>query len=376
MKTGVLSILSKKYLAGEASEEETARLLNWYNNYNEEEVTVLTEAAEGETEALLEQRMYQRLMVTIAKPKVSVLHYTRWWAAAAILVLLAAGGTYYLRESPESSTITAGIAPGSNKATLTLADGSVVNLDSTGTGMLLKQGHTRVEKTASGEVVYKSDKTTETAVSYNVLRTPRGGQFKVILPDGTAVWLNAASSIRYPVAFTGKERTVAITGEAYFEIAPDAAKPFSVSVNDMKVLVLGTHFNINAYTDEHTINTTLLEGAVLVKTDSESRRLAPGQQARVKPGNNEIEYLKQTDVNSAIAWKNGYFSFNDEDIPSVMRQLARWYNIEVTYTDKSPEGTFTGEIGRTLTQEQLFKILSRAGIHFKIDGENKVNILP
>jgi ferric-dicitrate binding protein FerR (iron transport regulator) len=374
METEELSILSKKYLAGEASETETARLLSWYNNYNEQELTALIEASEEETEALLEQRMRQRLMVAIAKPKV---YHIRWWAAAAaVLVLLAAGGMYYLRESPESSTITAGITPGSNKATLTLADGSIVNLDSTGTGMLLKQGHTKVEKTASGEVVYKSDKTSETAVSYNVLSTPRGGQFKVILPDGTAVWLNAASSIRYPVAFTGKERIVSITGEAYFEIAPDAAKPFSVSVNNMKVIVLGTHFNINAYTDEHTINTTLLEGAVLVQTGSGSRRLAPGQQARVKPGSNEIEYLKQTDVNSAIAWKNGYFSFNDEDIPTVMRQLARWYNIEVTYTDKSPEGTFTGEIGRTLTQEQLFKILSRAGIHFKIEGENIVNILP
>jgi ferric-dicitrate binding protein FerR (iron transport regulator) len=376
MEREELSILSKKYLAGEASEEEIARLLNWYNNYNEQELTAIIEASEGETEALLEQRIHQRLMVSIAKPKVFVLRPARWWAAAAVLVLLAAGGMYYLRESPKSSTITAGIMPGSNKATLTLADGSVVNLDSTGTGMFLKQGHTKVEKTASGEVVYKSDKATETTVSYNVLRTPRGGQFKVILPDGTAVWLNAASSIRYPVAFTAKERTVSITGEAYFEIAPDAAKPFSVSVNDMKVTVLGTHFNINAYTDEHTINTTLLEGAVLVQTGSGSRRLAPGQQARVKPGSNEIEYLKQTNVNSAIAWKNGYFSFNDEDIPTVMRQLARWYNIEVTYTDKSPEGTFTGEIGRTLTQDQLFKILSRAGIHFKIEGENKVNILP
>lgn len=376
MEREELSILSKKYLAGEANEDEITRLLSWYNNYNEQELTALVEASEGETEALLEQRMRQRLMVAIVKPKVSVLHYTRWWAAAAVLILLAAGGMYYLRESPKNSIIATCITPGCNKATLTLADGSIVNLDSTGTGMFLKQGHTKVEKTASGEVVYKSDKTTETTSGYNVLRTPRGGQFKVILPDGTVVWLNAASSIRYPIAFTGQERIVSITGEAYFEIAPDAAKPFSVSVNNMKVIVLGTHFNINAYTDEHTINTTLLEGAVLVKTGSGSRRLAPGQQARVKPGSNEIEYLGQADVNSAIAWKNGYFSFNDEDIPTVMRQLARWYNIEVTYTDKSPEGTFTGEIGRTLTQGQLFKILSRAGIHFKIEGENKVNILP
>lgn len=371
-----LSILSKKYLAGEASEEEISRLLTWYNNYDEKELTAIIEAVEGETEASLEQRMHQRLMAVTDKRKI---YYTRWRAAAAVLILLAAGTIYYMAGSHiSSSSITAGtsIVPGSNKATLTLADGSVVDLDSTGKGILFQQGHTKVEKTAGGEVVYKSDHTTETTVSYNVLRTPRGGQFKVVLPDGTAVWLNAASSIRYPTAFTGKERTVSITGEAYFEITPDATRPFNVLVDEMKVIVLGTHFNINAYTDELSINTTLLEGAVLVQTTGEFKRLVPGTQARVKQGSNKIEYLKQTDVNSAIAWKNGYFSFNDEDIPGVMRQLARWYNIEVTYADRSPEGTFTGEIGRTLTQEQLFKILSRAGIHFKIEGENRMNILP
>lgn len=371
MEREELAILSKKYLAGEASEEETSRLLAWYNSYNEEELTAVIA---DDTEDALQQRMHQRLMSATVKP--SRVYHTRWWAAAAVILLvLALGGLYYLPQKPKA-IITAGIVPGGDKATLTLADGTVVNLDSTGKGLLLQQGNTKVEKTASGEVVYKSGNAGETAVSYNILRTPRGGQFKVVLPDGTAVWLNAASSIRYPVAFTGKERTVTITGEAYFEVAKDAVKPFLVYVNNMKVMVLGTHFNINAYEDEPTIHTTLLEGAILVQAGDAMRHLAPGQATKVKPGTSEIEFVKQTNVNSAVAWKNGYFSFNDEDIPGVMRQLARWYNIEVTYTEKSPEGTFTGEIGRTLTQEQLFKILSSAGIHFKTEKGNRINILP
>jgi ferric-dicitrate binding protein FerR (iron transport regulator) len=367
MEREELSLLSEKYLAGEASEEEISRLLDWYNNYDEQELTAII--ADDDTEEELKQRMHQRLMTVTRKP--AKVLYTRWWAAAAVMLVLAVVG--WLWSSTPGAVI---IAPGVNMATLTLADGSVINLDSTGNGMSLKQGHTKVEKTANGEVVYKSDNAGETTVGYNVLSTPRGGQFKVVLPDGSAVWLNAASSIRYPTAFTGKERRIVITGEAYFEVAKNASAPFIVSVNNMKVTVLGTHFNINAYSEEPTINTSLLEGAILVQAGTALQHLVPGQATSVKPGTNEITLLQQADVNSAVAWKNGYFSFNAADIPSVMRQLARWYNMEVVYTDKLPEGTFTGEIGRTLTQEQLFTILSKAGIHFKIDSGYRIIILP
>ncbi|MBC9930041.1 FecR family protein [Chitinophaga qingshengii] len=376
-----LAILSEKYLAGTASEAETDRLLQWYNAYDEQELTVHIQAAAAETESSLQARMYQRLhQATHPAARKPVLRMRDWYgkAAAAVLILLMAGGGYYFFTRPRKSVPLAAAAPstvqpGSNKATLTLADGTVINLDSIGTGPVELQG-VKAVKTQQGQIVYKDNG--NAAVHNNVLRTPRGGQFRVTLPDGTNVWLNAASSISYPTAFTGKSRNVSVTGEAYFEVAADAVRPFEVTMNDISILVLGTHFNINAYEDEPTINTTLLEGAVLVKTPGAMKHLEPGQQARVKPGSDRIEWLKHADVNSSIAWKNGYFSFDDADIPTVMRQLARWYNIEVSYAGNVPEGTFTGEIGRNLTQSQLMKILTQARINYKQEEGRKLVIYP
>lgn len=374
-----LAILSEKYLAGTASEAEVDRLLQWYNAYDEGELTARVTVAEPETEDLLKDRMYRRLQA-VTQPQQRVRRMGEWYrraAAAALLLIFAGGGYYYFTQvrkaTPVAAAMPVQVEPGGDKATLTLADGSVVNLDSIGTGMLTLQG-AKVEKTKHGQIVYKGNGSA--AANNNVLRTPRGGQFKVTLPDGTDVWLNASSSISYPTAFTGDNRKVAITGEVYFEVAADAARPFEVKVNDVDVLVLGTHFNINAYDDEQTVKTTLLEGAVLVRTPGAYKHLEPGQQARVKPGSSDIEWLKHVDVNSTVAWKNGYFSFDDADIPTVMRQLARWYNIEVSYAGKVPEGTFTGEIGRNLTQNQLMKILTQARINCKLEEGRKLVIYP
>ncbi|SKA29134.1 protein of unknown function [Chitinophaga eiseniae] len=374
-----LAILSEKYLAGTASEAEVDRLLQWYNAYDEQELTAQVTMAEPETEDRLKDRMYHRLQA-VTQPQQRVRRMGEWYrrAAAVALLLIMAGGGYYFfsrvrKVAPVATALPAQVEPGGDKATLTLADGSVVNLDSIGTGLLTLQG-VKVEKTKHGQIVYKGNGSH--AANNNVLRTPRGGQFKVTLPDGTDAWLNAASSISYPTAFTGNSRKVAVTGEVYFEVAADATRPFEVKVNDISVLVLGTHFNINAYDDEQTIKTTLLEGAVLVRTPGAYKHLEPGQQARVASGSNDIEWLKHVDVNSAVAWKNGYFSFDDADIPTVMRQLARWYNIEVTYAGKIPEGTFTGEIGRNLTQNQLMNILKQASVNFKLEEGRKLVIYP
>ncbi|HWV66670.1 FecR family protein, partial [Chitinophaga sp.] len=348
MERNELAILSKKYLAGAASNDEKNRLLQWYNAYDEQALTAYL--ASPETEASLEQRMRHRLMAATApEPKVVPMRRNGWKAAAAVLLLVTAGAGFYVWQSGKKQPLAekaVTITPGSDKATLTLADGTVVNLDSAGTGVLTVQGNSKVEKTTHGQIVYKNGNANAAAVTYNTLRTPRGGQYKITLPDGTDVWLNANSSVSYPTAFTGKERKVDITGEAYFEVAEDAERPFTVKVNNnMDVLVLGTHFNINAYADESTINTTLLEGAVLVRTTGAMRHLNPGQQAKVTPAGDGIVGVKRIDANSAVAWKNGYFSFEDADIPTVMRQLSRWYNIEVKYSEKIPEETFTGEIG-------------------------------
>jgi ferric-dicitrate binding protein FerR (iron transport regulator) len=380
MEMNELAILSKKYLAGAASDEEKNRLLQWYNAYDEHTLTAHLTVAVAETEAAMEQRMRHRLMAATApEQRVVPMRRSGWRAAAAVLLLVTAGGGFFVWQSGKKQVLAekaVTIMPGSDKATLTLADGTLVNLDSAGTGVLTVQGNSKVTKTTHGQIVYKNEEATASAVTYNVLRTPRGGQYKITLPDGTDVWLNASSSVSYPTAFTGKERNVTITGEAYFEVASDVERPFTVKVNSMEVMVLGTHFNINAYADESTINTTLLEGAVLVKTSSAMRHLNPGQQSKATPAGDGIVGVSRVDVNSAIAWKNGYFSFDEADIPTVMRQLSRWYNIEVKYSDKIPAETFTGEIGRSLTQEQLLKVLSQAKINFKVEEGRRIIIYP
>ncbi|WP_343746204.1 FecR domain-containing protein [Chitinophaga sp.] len=380
MDKNELAMLSAKYLAGTASEEEVGRLLQWYNAYDAQELTAYVTVEGEETEERLKDRMYLRLQAATQPPERRRALYMQGWpgkVAAAVLVLVMAGGGYYLfnkvrQPAPVAGAASLPVRPGSDKATLTLADGSVVNLDSIGTGTVTLQG-VKMEKTTQGQIVYKDN---GNAAVNNVLRTPRGGQYKVTLPDGTDVWLNASSSISYPTAFSGSSRNVSVTGEVYFEVAADAARPFEVKVNDISVLVLGTHFNINAYDDEQTVKTTLLEGAVLVRTPEAFKHLEPGQQAKIKPGSNQIEWLKHVDVNSAVAWKNGYFSFDDADIPTVMRQLARWYDMDVVYAGNVPEGTFTGEIGRNLTQDQLMKILKQARINFKLEEGRRLVIYP
>jgi len=381
MEINELALLSKKYLAGAASEEEKHRLLQWYNAYDEKGLTAYIAAQEKEE--TLEKRMRERLQAATrpaeAIPKVVSIRRNYWKVAAAVLILVTAGTGIYLMQmnrKPQLAQVPAPITPGGDKATLTLADGTVLNLDSAGTGVVTVQGNSKVTKTSRGQIVYKDEQGTGDAVSYNVLTTPRGGQFKITLPDGTNVWLNANSSISYPTAFSGKERNVSITGEAYFEVAGEANQPFTVKVNGMDVMVLGTHFNINAYADESNIKTTLLEGAVLVRTKKQAKHLLPGQQSRVTPAGDEILGIDRVDGNNAIAWKNGYFSFEEADIPTVMRQLSRWYNIEVKYSGNIPAETFTGEIGRGLTQEQLLKVLSRARINFKVEDGRRIIIYP
>lgn len=371
-----LAILSRKYLDGTATADERARLLAWYNTYDEQELTVQLQADAAEDEAALEARLQGRIIAATAPAPLRAVkgRRTAWVAAAAaVLLLISAGGAWYLRQSTTTiaavpSTARIPITAGTNKATLTLADGSVVTLDSLHGGQQLQQGQSQITQAVNGKIVYASTLANNKPEQLNTLKTPRGGQYNVVLADGTEVWLNAASSITYPAAFTGKERRVTITGEAYFEVAASAAKPFIVEANGEEVLVLGTHFNINAYEDEQSLNTTLTEGAVLVKSAAIARLLSPGQQARIPHGSSDIALEKHVDLNDVLAWKNGYFSFDNADIPAVMRQLSRWYNIEVTFEGKLPEFTYTGQIGRSLTEEQLLKVLTTAGIHFKADG--------
>ncbi|WP_142683112.1 FecR family protein [Chitinophaga polysaccharea] len=302
-----------------------------------------------------------------------------WWAAACIILLTA--GAYYLSKQTRQPAVAVAspvkdIAPGGNRAVLTLSDGSQITLDSAGNGILAQQGNTRITKLSNGQLAYSGSGNPEGKILYNTMSTPPGGQYQLILPDGTGVWLNAASSISYPTAFTGNERSVTVTGEAYFEVVKNEKMPFRVKAGNTTIDVLGTHFNINAYKDEASINTTLLEGAVRVNIAQQQQQLRPGQQARVMANGASIQVVDHADISEVMAWKAGFFSFNDADLPAVMRQLSRWYNVEVKYEGRIPQRVFTGEIGRNLTLSQVLKGLTKTRIKYRIENGNRIIIQP
>ena len=291
------------------------------------------------------------------------------WAAA--VVLLAAGAyLFYTRtfRSP-AEVVVAGqvrdLPPGGSKAVLTLADGSTVVLDSTHSTAISRQGSAEIHQAGAGRIAYEAHGSDPDAVVYNTLQTPRGGDYQIDLADGTKVWLNAASSLRFPTSFSGPSRDVRITGEAYFEVAPDARAPFIVHIDNMKIKVLGTSFNVNAYDNEAFVRTTLLTGAVSVQQGATITRLVPGDQARVdKQG--KIEVLKNAALEETVAWKNNLFWFDNNTIEEVMRQLARWYNVNVRINGDIHEH-FTGSLPRDVKVSQVFQILQEtSNVHFEI----------
>lgn len=312
----------------------------------------------------------------------------RWIPAAAAALVLSVAATWMLqkRNSSPRSAVSApvpekDIAPGSNKATLTLADGTQITLDSSRTGTIARQGAADIKKLDSGRLVYQQIGKAPTAanntpkvVADNTLSTPRGGQYRLSLPDGTQVWLNAASSITYPVAFTGPDRSVKITGEAYFEVAHDSRHPFRVKAGEQTIEDIGTAFNVNAYVDEPAVSTTLVEGGIKVSAGRSSRTLSPGQQVQTHPG--QLEIVDHPDIDGVLAWKNGTFAFRDADLSAVMRQLSRWYDIEVQYEGPVPPGKFDGEIGRGLTLTQVLQGLARTHINYTIVDDHKIIIRP
>ena len=300
--------------------------------------------------------------------------------AASVLIVLVAGISYLYITKNESKVIPGNIAknkiikndiaPGGNKAILTLANGATIVLDSTHNGTISQQGNAKVVKLDNGKLAYQKDETTNVvAVQYNTITTPPGGQYQLVLADGSKVWLDAESSIRFPTAFTGKERDVQITGEAYFEVAHNAEMPFHVKVDNMDVTVLGTHFNVNAYDDEGVIKTTLLEGSVKVSMGNESTLITPGEQAQIADKTDKIEIKRNVDLEEIVAWKNGKFIFQDADIQSIMRQLERWYNITVSYEGNITKEEFVGVISRNVNISQILNMLEKAGdIKFEIEG--------
>jgi ferric-dicitrate binding protein FerR (iron transport regulator) len=264
------------------------------------------------------------------------------------------------------------VMPGGDKATLTLADGTTIMLDNVNDGTVAHQGNAKVVKLGA-KLLYNTSGSQSKEIAYNTISTPRGGQYQIELPDGTRVWLNAASSLRFPVAFTGKERRVEIDGEAYFEVAKNKNMPFIAKTRGGEIQVLGTHFNVMAYREEDAVRTTLLEGSVKFSSGNNVAVLKPGEQAKLS---NEGQLkIDEVDVEPVIAWKNGLFVFNNEDVSTVMRQLSRWYDVDVVYQAKQPKQLFVGEVPRNSKLSDVLKMLEVAGdIRFEIEGKKLIVI--
>ncbi|MGF7079298.1 FecR family protein [Mucilaginibacter sp. UYCu711] len=361
-----INLIARKWQDGTITDLEKQQFEDWYADFDNE-----LEIYSGESREETERRLYNLIA---KKGNIAPKRQSKWpriAVAAAILFSLGIGSYYYSIKPDQPSVAQLqinDIAPGGNKAVLTLANGQQIVLTNAKNGQLAVQGNSEITKTADGDIVYQQTKgqTALATLTYNTVSTPVGGQYHLTLADGTNVWLNAASSIKFPSAFTGNERKVEITGEAYFEVAHNAAKPFRVQSNQQVVEVLGTHFNVNSYADENATKTTLLEGSVKVTGSNGFKLIKPGQQA-VLSGNNLS--IAQADVEEAVAWKNGYFRFNDEKIESVMRKLSRWYNIAVTFEGKTSDEGFNGKISRYKNISQALKMLEKTkAVHFKVEG--------
>ena len=305
-----------------------------------------------------------------------------YYAAAAVVVLLVGAIVLYnsgVKNTHEPAiaktiTTTEDIAPGGFKAKLTLADQSTIVLDSAATGILMQQGNTRIIKKDKGAVAYVSANEAAGTTQFNTLATPKGGEYQLELPDGTKAWLNAASSLRFPSTFGNRERRVEVTGEVYFEVVKDAARPFIAAVTGKaEVKVLGTHFNINAYRDETAVTTTLLEGSVKVSNAalSESLTISPGDQVQLKPGG-EFKLNKNVETEQVVAWKDGLFNFSNADLLTVLRQLSRWYDVEIAFEGAVPKKSFGGELQRDLALAQVIKLFERNHVFLKIEGRKLV----
>ena len=392
MDQPTIILLLEKYARGLASPEEAAQVTAWLQQTTPAEFNAVLEQCDvpeafkafppiaPEFAYKLESRLDVLDEEAAPTRRRGVVYLKRLAAAAAVLVLLAAGALYWLRK-PAPQPVAQAVpkvagpqlhAPGGNRAMLTLADGSTIALDSAQNGVLAQQGSTRIIKLNNGQLAYNPPAAGNGSEAvFNTITTPAGGQYQLTLPDGSKVWLNAASSLRFPNHFTGNERSVELRGEGYFEIAHNKTLPFRVKVNDAVVEVLGTHFNVNAYSDETDVRTTLLEGAVKMSKGEASVLLAPGQQARLQKNGN-MNLVKEADMEQAMAWKNGYFQFNKADLPTLMRQIARWYDLEVVYEGPVKDYEFVGKIARNVYLADVLKALEGSGVHYRMEGNRLI----
>ena len=374
--------LYEKYLAGKCSVNEQVELENYQDSFKLKEQQWDSRTMGNSEE--IKQSIQEDLNYSIQEHSKNRIFKIRAWqsTAAAILILLTAGIYYYQTSSKPIIVKTKiprfknDVAPGNNKAILTLDDGSKIDLDDAKTGFLASESNIDIKKTGVGQLEYTAGTQTVKTVKYNILSTPLGGEYQLVLPDGSKVWLNSGSTLRFPTAFIGSERIVELKGEAYFDIAKNPKMPFLVRTNNaMDIKVLGTQFNVMAYDDEKNINTTLIEGSVEVLKESGKTTLKPGQEAILNKRSGNIK-VASADLEQAIAWKNGYFIFYNENIESIMRKVSRWYNVDIVYQGNLNNKDFVGTISRNKNVSELLKMLELTGaIHFSIDGR-RITVMP
>ena len=388
-------LLLYKYLDGTISAEEAAVLEQWLQ-VSPERRELLKELSDDEQLPAaiqeyhpdngldLEGRIFDMIKGRITIKPAPMAYYRRPWfriVAAACVALLLGLGSFFVFDWSGYQPPVAGNqvasdvqAPETNRATITLADGSTVYLDTEGSGALAQQGNIRLVKLADGQIAYQaSEQQAEVALQYNTLSNPRGSKvIDITLADGSRVWLNAGTTFTYPVAFTGAERQVSVSGEAYFEVMQDNAKPFLVNIGNAFVKVLGTHFNVMNYSAEPAIQTTLLEGSVQIIAGNREMLLEPGQQSNLEK-NGSLTLMNNVDVELVTAWKNGLQSFRRADLKTLMRRLERWYDVDVVYEAEVPAYlSFTGEgIARNVSLRELLQVLENKELKFEIDAENR-----
>src|SRR6187431_1992 len=393
--------LFKKYLENKCSPQELKLLLKEFDIEDNEELLRTLIIQELETEQEISSFTTEELenslagtfnaikskldseKINVVAPVVPLIKRNWFRLAAAAVFVLAVIGVYLLvNQHPVELPVainqhqTNDILPGGNKAVLTLSNRSDINLESVSNGTIIEEGDTKISKLNDGQVVYNRLEEKPTQVLYNMVTTPRGGQYQLLLADGSKVWLNSASSIRFPVSFNGNERRVEVSGEAYFEVAKDPSMPFKVDVDGKnEIEVLGTHFNINSYEDGGSIKTTLLEGIVKVTSlkTGESKLITPGQQAQLNT-DGQIT-INKADPDKVMAWKNGYFNVDGADTKTVMQLLSRWYDVDVVYEGAIPQREWGGDIEKNLKLSQMLKILEKNDLHFRLEGR-KLMVLP
>lgn len=377
-KQSFFSILDK-YQDGTASAAEKALIEEYYRRMEKAGKTELT----ADEEAEIRRTMYNQIAASFEEPGAKVVSlkrsYSKVAAAAVLLTMIGAGSYFFLFKKPVTEPAHAETAkakprdlpPGHDAAVLTLGDGRTIILDSA-SGTISKQGGATVIN-LNGQVSYaNTTKDKPAAVVYNTISTARGNQYQLILADGSKVWLNSASSLRFPTSFTGDTREVELDGEGYFEVAKNPSKPFHVKTNSQDIEVLGTHFNVNAYNDEGTTKTTLLEGSVKVSQSAIGNRqsaiLKPGEQSVLK-ANSPFTIDYSPDIDQVMAWKNGWFEFDNTDIKAIMRQISRWYDVDIRYETKTDNQTYGGRISRNINLSNILKMLELYGVHCKLEGK-------